>query len=201
MGDLGLAEDCEAEEDDKLPWILNGLKALSRGITLVVADESLPFIEEELVFRVGSGDAGVVAGSSGDAGVSKLSSSSSLGDSGEAGVSSTSLDSESGESGDVTDDCQMGFSADGVVSDLSSFFGLLPVASNWCLSLSPSPPNLGLFICLAPSKRFMSRSPLASRLPKFGLSNRTGPVTNSFLFCWLFAIKDQCKKVSISCFR
>ena len=137
VGDLGLAEDCEAEDDDKLPWILNGLKALSRGITLV-ADESgpLPFIEEELVFRVGvgSGDAGVVAGSSGDAGVSKLSSSSSLGDSGEAGVSSTSLDSESGESGEVTDDCQLGFSADGVVSDLSSFFGLLPpsglVASN-----------------------------------------------------------------------
>ena len=69
---------------------------------------------------------GVVADSSGDAGVSKLSSSSSsLGDSGEAGVSSTSLDSESGESGEVTDDCQLGFSA-GVVSDLSSFFGLLP---------------------------------------------------------------------------
>ena len=128
MGDLGLAEDCEAEDDDKLPWILNGLKALSRGITLVPVDESpLPCIEEGFWFVgvVGSGDAGVVADSSGDAGVSKLSSSSSLGDSGEAGVSSTSLDSESGESGEVTDDCQLGFSA-GVVTDLSSFFGLLP---------------------------------------------------------------------------
>ena len=123
MCDLGLAKDCEAEDDDKLPWILNGLKALSRGITLVPVDESpLPCIEEGFWFVgvVGSGDAGVVADSSGDAGVSKLSSSSSLGDSGEAGVSSTSLDSEPGESGD---DCQLGFLA---VSDLSSFFGLLP---------------------------------------------------------------------------
>ena len=63
MGDLGLAEDCEAEDDDKLPWILNGLKALSRGITLVPVDESpLPCIEEGFWFVgvVGSGDAGVV---------------------------------------------------------------------------------------------------------------------------------------------